>query len=58
MLSFEIGQREGGFYSERTDTHTETHADTPSTALVYRYGSDLSEYTLFQVQNVFFYLKK
>ena len=34
VLSFEIGQREGGFYfySERTDTH----AGTPSTALVYR----------------------
>ena len=32
MLSFEIGQREGGFYSERTDRIT----DTPSTVLVYR----------------------
>ena len=29
VLSFEIGQREGGFYSARTDT--------PSTVLVYRY---------------------
>ena len=28
VLSFEIGQREGGFYSARTDT--------PSNALVYR----------------------
>ena len=30
VLSFEIGQREGGFYSEQTDTRT----DTPSSALV------------------------
>ena len=29
VLSFEIGQRQGGFYSRRTDT--------PSTSLVYRY---------------------
>ena len=33
VLSFEIGQREGSFYSERTDTQTEP----PSTVLVYRY---------------------
>ena len=32
VLSFEIGQREGGFYSARTDGLTET----PSTVLVYR----------------------
>ena len=25
VLSFEIGQWEGGFYSERTNTHTYTH---------------------------------
>ena len=35
VLSFEIGQREGGFYSARTDRRT----DTPSTALVYRFSS-------------------
>ena len=31
VLSFEIGQRKGGFYSGRTDRHTEP----PSNALVY-----------------------
>ena len=31
VLSFQIGQREGGFYSGRTDRHTEP----PSNALVY-----------------------
>ena len=33
VLSFETGQREGCFYSARTDIH----ADTPSTVLVYRF---------------------
>ena len=33
MLSFEIKQREGGFYSARTDRRTEP----PNSALVYRY---------------------
>ena len=33
VLSFEIGQREGGFYSARTDT--------PSTVLVYRYSMNV-----------------
>ena len=28
MLSFEIGQREGGFYSGRTDGQTDTQTDT------------------------------
>ena len=28
MLSFEIEQREGGFYSARTDTQTEGQTDT------------------------------
>ena len=38
VLSFEIGQREGGFYSARTDTHRQTDriTDTPNTVLVYR----------------------
>ena len=34
MLGFEIGQREGGFYSARTDGQT----DTPTTVLVYRFN--------------------
>ena len=33
MLSFEIGQRESGLYSEQTDRITQP----PSTVLVYRY---------------------
>ena len=33
VLSFEIGQREGGFYSTRTDRRTEP----PSSALAYRF---------------------
>ena len=37
VLSFEIGQREGGFYSTRTDTQTDRRTDTPSTVFVYRY---------------------
>ena len=37
MLSFEIGQREGCFYSRRTDRHTDRRTDTPTTALVYRW---------------------
>ena len=36
VLSFEIGQREGGFYSTRTDTPTDRHTEPPSSALVYR----------------------
>ena len=35
VLSFEIGQREGGFYSGRIDRHTEP----PSTVLVYRFNT-------------------
>ena len=36
VLSFEIGQRKGGFYSERTDTQTDRRTDnTTSTVLVY-----------------------
>ena len=38
MLKFEIGQREGGFYSTRTDTQTDRRTDTPSTVFVYRWG--------------------
>ena len=34
MHGFEIGQRESGFYSERTDTQTDV---TSSTELVYRF---------------------
>ena len=41
VLSFEIGQREDGFYSARTDTQTDRHTESPSSALVYR----LSRYT-------------
>ena len=41
MLSFEIGQRKGGFYSVRTDRRTEL----PSTVLVYR----LLRFTLLMV---------
>ena len=40
VLSFEIGQREGGFYSGRTDgldRQTDRHTEPPSTVLVYRY---------------------
>ena len=33
MLSFEIGQRVGGLYSERTEK--------PSTVLVYRYSMNI-----------------
>ena len=34
VLSFEVGhnrQREGGFYSERTDRHTDRQTEPPST---------------------------
>ena len=34
MLSFEIGQREGGFYSARTDRQTHRRTELTSTALV------------------------
>ena len=45
VLSFEIEQRESGFYSERTDTQTHRYTDTQthrvtqpsSTVLVYRF---------------------
>ena len=41
VLSFEIGQRESGFYSERTDIVTDRVTDRvtepSSTVLVYRY---------------------
>ena len=48
MLGFEIGQRESGFYSERTDTQTHRYTDTQthrvtqpsSTVLVYRFGDN------------------
>ena len=36
MITFEIGQREDGFYSARTDTQT----DTPSSALVYIFNQE------------------
>ena len=34
VISFEIGQREGSFYSARR--HTDGQTDTPSTVLVHR----------------------
>ena len=34
MLTFEIGQRESGFYSERTDTQTDRITEPSSTVLV------------------------
>ena len=37
MLGFEIGQRESGFYSERTESQMDRITEPPSTALVYRY---------------------
>ena len=37
VLSFEIGEREGGFYSARTDTLTDRLIDPASTVLVYRW---------------------
>ena len=39
VLSFEIGQREGGFYSARINRRTDRRKEPPSTALVYRYTS-------------------
>ena len=36
VLSFEIGQRESGFYSARTDTQNHKHTEPSSSALVYR----------------------
>ena len=36
MLSFEIGQREGGFYSAKIDTQTDRITEPPSSVLVYR----------------------
>ena len=36
MLSFEIGQRESGFYSERTESQTDRITEPSSTVLVYR----------------------
>ena len=38
MLSFEIGQRESGFYSERIDIITDRVTQPSSTVLVYRYA--------------------
>ena len=37
MFGLEIGQRESGFYSERTDTQTHRVTQPSSTVLVYRY---------------------
>ena len=37
MLSFKIGQRESGFYSERTDRQNHRVPEPSSTVLVYRY---------------------
>ena len=60
VLSFKIGQREGGFYSARTDT------ESPNSALVYRFGqqealknwdnlnSDGEELEKFRLDLVFF----
>ena len=39
MLGFEIGQRESGFYSERTESQTDRITEPLSTVLVYRYCS-------------------
>ena len=36
VLSFEIGQRRSGFYSERTDRVTDRVTEPSSTVLVYR----------------------
>ena len=37
VLGFEIGQRESGFYSERTESQTDRVTEPSSTVLVYRY---------------------
>ena len=41
MLGFEIGQRESGFYSGRTESQTDRIAEPSSTLLVYRFYEDL-----------------
>ena len=46
MLSFEIGQRESGFYCGQTDGQTDRLTKPPSTVLLYRYIS-------FQVINLY-----
>ena len=52
MLSFEIGQRESGFYSERTESqnHRWTDGQTDGTStmvLVYRYTIAISIYYIY-----------
>ena len=37
MLSFEIGQRESGFYSERTDRQTDRITESPNHPVPYYY---------------------
>ena len=41
VLSFEIGQRESGFYSERTELQTDRITEPSSTILVYRCNGSL-----------------
>ena len=38
VLSFEIGQRESSFYSERTELQTDRITEPSSTILVYRFS--------------------
>ena len=42
MLSFEIGQQEIGFYSERTESQTDRITKPSSSVLVYRYTDSQS----------------
>ena len=43
VLSFEIGQREGGFYSARTDRHTDRHIEGENHTVTH-YNTDYSDF--------------
>ena len=45
VLSFELRQREGGFYSGRTDGQTDRHTEPPSTQ-----NSTTEQYTQYTTQ--------
>ena len=58
VFSFEIEQRERGFYSERTDRQNHRVTEPSSTVLVYRYQKNLKKCNSSPMFLCIFFLQK